>query len=233
MDYKLPISLAMFVKDEEASIRDCIESVKPIISEIVILDTGSTDRTVEICRRYTDKIYRVGFTDFGSIRTVTAHLATQSWIFMIDADERILPEDLHKFVPLICRPNIKKGTNEERDILGQVAIDSWALPRKRWADKWMNNQVEIDAYPDWQVRLFKNYSDKRIGFRRRVHETVFGCVRTAFAADGPTIQHFQGVYKLEQHKVERMDLYQELYNKDIEEGVVHTTPPVVALDKVD
>jgi glycosyltransferase involved in cell wall biosynthesis len=236
MTDSLPISLCTFVKNEEHNIRDCIESVRPLVSEIVIVDTGSTDGTIDICRQFTDRIYRAGFTDFGSIRTLTAHLALQPWVLMLDADERIDSADWPKFYRLIAQPEGVEGDLLEFDREGNLVIDSWALPRKRWADPWMRQQVEIEAYPDWQTRLFRNYMDPKrpkIKFVRRVHEIISGCAKTGFAEDGPTIHHFQNVHKDDSLLAQRQELYERLYAADVDEGVEHEEPPVVEMDRVD
>jgi glycosyltransferase involved in cell wall biosynthesis len=149
----LPISLCMFVKNEENNLRDCIESVRPVVAEIVIVDTGSTDGTVALAKKYTNRVYEVGFTDFGSIRTLTAHLAVFPWVLMLDGDERLDPSEWPKLAELISTPVGTFESNGEHDRDGNVVIDSWALPRKRWEDEWMRKQVDVDSYPDWQVRF--------------------------------------------------------------------------------
>ena len=230
---RLPISLCVFVKNEEKSLRDCIESVLPIISELIIVDTGSTDKTLELARSYTDRVYQVPFTDFGTIRTLTAHLATQPWVLMLDADERIMSEDWGKFEELVSQPDGLIQHKWEKDEEGNVVIDSWALPRKRWADAWMTKQVDQESYPDWQVRLFKNHPRRRkIRFVRRVHETVDGCIRTEQAPAGPIIHHFQNSNKDEAALLARQEMYTKLYEMDVAEGVEHAEPPVIEEDKV-
>jgi len=232
MSKKLPISLCTFVKNEEASIRDCIESVYPIVSEVVVVDTGSEDSTIKICQEYTDRIYRVGFSDFSSIRTLAAHLSNQHWVLQLDADER-LSADWGKLEELISEPIGVQGDDMELDEFGNVIIDSWALPRKRWADIWMSQQVDAESYPDWQVRLFRNHLRRpKIKFIRRVHETVSGCIKTEYAHDGPIINHLQNVNKSREDLERRQKLYTELYNLDIAEGIHHSEPPVVDIDKV-
>lgn len=230
---KLPISLCTFVKNEEDNIKDCIESVLPVVSEIVIVDTGSTDKTIQIARQFTPRVYEVGFSDFGSIRTLTAHLATMPWVLMLDADERLDLSDWEKLASLISQPVGIKGNNKELDYNGNVVIDSWALPRKRWTDAWMRQQVDVESYPDWQVRLFRNHHNRpKIRFERRVHETVSGCIRTEHSPDGPTIHHFQNVQKDKDALIARQNMYMDLYHKDTADGVVHEEPPVIDIDKV-
>ncbi len=214
--------------------RDCLESVRPIVAEIVVVDTGSTDRTVEICREFTDRVYTVGFSDFGSIRTLAAHLALHPWVLMLDADERIDWTDWPKFAALIDQPLGSAGDNNELDEEGNVVIDSWLLPRKRWADSWMNKQVEVEAYPDWQARLFRNYVDRpRIHYRQRVHERIAGCIRTEQAVGGPTIHHFQNVHKSNEDLKRRRLHYEGLQAQDKADGVKHVAPAVVEIDRED
>lgn len=230
----LPISLCMFVKNEEKNLLDAIESVRPIVSEIIIVDTGSTDGTVALARSITDRVYEVPFTDFGSIRTLTAHLASCPWVLMLDGDERIDPADWPKLSKLVSGTFGLPEHNGEKDAEGNVVVDSWAFPRKRWADSWMRKQVEQESYPDWQVRLFTNHIyRKKITFRRRVHETISGAVRTEQCPDGPVIHHFQNVEKDEASLLARQRLYTKLHALDVAEGIEHSEPPVVDMDKAE
>lgn len=228
---KLPLTLAMFVRNEERNIRDAIESVYPIVREVVIVDGMSEDGTVEIARKYTDRVYQIPFPgSFGMLRTITAHLASSHWILLLDADERILSSDWDSLVSLIDQP---MGTSEHPDKEdGEIIIDSWALPRKRWLDSWMTRQVDIESYPDWQVRLFRNHIYcPKIKFVRRVHETVYGAIRTE-QTKAVTIHHFQNQNKTSEQLRERALLYRRLYELDLADGVEHTEPPVVAEDDV-
>lgn len=230
---KLPITLAMFVKNEEHNVRECIESVVPLVSEIVVVDTGSTDKTVEIAKKYTDLVYQVSFSDFGSIRTLTAHLAGQPWVLMLDADERILADDYEKFAKLIDVPVGTAGAEMELDEEGNVVTDSYAFPRMRWADAWYRKRVDEESYPDWQVRLFRNHNNRRkIKFVRRVHERIENCIKTVECPDGPIIHHLQNLGKGKDRLADRESLYTKLYNMDIAEGIEHEEPPVIEEDRV-
>ncbi|MGE5587307.1 MAG: glycosyltransferase [Clostridia bacterium] len=84
------ISLCMIVKDEEEFLPGCLDSVKGVVDEIVIVDTGSTDRTVEIARQYGAKVYRYEWNDdFAAARNESLKHATCGWILVLDADERL------------------------------------------------------------------------------------------------------------------------------------------------
>ena len=97
----ITISLCMIVKDEEEVLARCLDSVKDIVDEIIIVDTGSTDRTVEIAKRYTDRIYHFPWTgSFSEARNHAFSYATMQYTLYLDADDVILEEDRKKFLEL-------------------------------------------------------------------------------------------------------------------------------------
>ena len=233
MPERLPISLCAMVKDEEGNIRDLLESVVHFVSEIIIVDTGSTDRTVEIAKEYTDRVYSVGFTNFGNIRTLLVHLADQPWVLMLDADERLdlgaesILSELVKVPAAVC----ERG---ELDADGNVVVDAYLLPRKRWANAWMGEQVDVGSYPDWQMRFFRNHTNrKKIVFLRKLHELPTGAVKAVELPNGPVIHHFQGVGKPIERRIERAKQYLSLYEADVADGVSYDNPPLVPIDTLE
>lgn len=92
------ISLCMIVKNEERFLAECLESVKDVVDEICIVDTGSTDRTVEIARSYGAKIeFRDWRSDFAWARNEALAMATKRWTLVLDGDEELVRES----VPLV------------------------------------------------------------------------------------------------------------------------------------
>ena len=88
------LSIGMMVKDEEKYLEECLRGLKPILdavdSELIIVDTGSTDRTVEIAKKYTNRVYHHEWTGhFGEMRNTVLKYAKGQWFFFIDADEII------------------------------------------------------------------------------------------------------------------------------------------------
>ena len=84
------LSLCMIVKDEESNIRRCLESIKSIADEIIIVDTGSSDKTKDICSEFTDRIYDYEWNDnFADARNFSIQKASSDWILWMDADEEL------------------------------------------------------------------------------------------------------------------------------------------------
>lgn len=91
---KPSISLAMIVKDEAATIARCLASVQEFVTEIIIVDTGSSDNTKEIVAAFTDKIYDFAWVnDFAAARNYSFQLATGDYVMWLDADDVLLPDD--------------------------------------------------------------------------------------------------------------------------------------------
>lgn len=87
------VSLCMIVKNEERFLERCLASVADAVDEIIVVDTGSTDGTVEIAKRFGARVeHREWRDDFGWARNEAIALATRRWIFQLDADEELLPE---------------------------------------------------------------------------------------------------------------------------------------------
>ena len=94
-------SLCMIVKDEEEVLARCLESAAGIADEIIIVDTGSSDRTVEIAKEYTNQVYSFAWIDdFAAARNYAFSLASADFCMWLDADDVLLPEDRTKLLAL-------------------------------------------------------------------------------------------------------------------------------------
>lgn len=90
---KIPgLSVIIIVRDEEKDIRACLESVAEIANEIVVVDSGSTDRTMEICGAFTEKIFQKDWNGFAAQKQFALDQAQGPWVLNIDADERLSPK---------------------------------------------------------------------------------------------------------------------------------------------
>ncbi|EAX46949.1 glycosyl transferase, family 2 [Thermosinus carboxydivorans Nor1] len=95
------VSLAMIVRNEGSRIAKCLASVKDVVDEIVVVDTGSCDDTVQIARTFTDKVYCLPWqNDFAAARNFAIDQTTHEWILSLDADERLdaKPGELHALI---------------------------------------------------------------------------------------------------------------------------------------
>ncbi|MGR3301365.1 MAG: tetratricopeptide repeat-containing glycosyltransferase family 2 protein [Candidatus Scalindua sp.] len=106
------LSLCMIVKDEEKFLPTCLESVKDHVNEIIIVDTGSTDKTVEIAGKYGAKVYHHAWENsFSKARNYSLKYATSDWILILDADEEIVKKDAHKLRDVIKDPVVPETTH--------------------------------------------------------------------------------------------------------------------------
>jgi tetratricopeptide (TPR) repeat protein len=128
------ISLCMIVKNEERFLEACLRSVHGLVDEINIVDTGSTDRTIEIAERFGAKIiHREWRNDFSWARNESLAMATKRWTLVLDGDEEIAPESRRALMDLRTVPayltvvytRIHNDTTEH----GAAAMMSHSLPR--------------------------------------------------------------------------------------------------------
>lgn len=113
-DNKLILSIGMIVKNEEKYLGDCLESLQSLMdavpSELIIVDTGSTDRTVEIAQQYTDQIYDFEWiNDFAAARNCGLEKAKGQWFLQVDADEQLL--DASELVEFLTNEKKNKKYN--------------------------------------------------------------------------------------------------------------------------
>jgi glycosyltransferase involved in cell wall biosynthesis len=153
----------MIVKNEERDLPGCLDSVRELASELVVVDTGSTDGTQLIAAEYGARVIAFDFTrvNFAEARNAAIEHAACPWILMLDADERLAPGAAAGIEPLIAK-NENAGYFLERH---NHASDSAASNK------------------DYVVRLFPNRAGYR--YRGRVHETVDASI---LAAGGRLIQ---------------------------------------------
>ncbi len=149
---KQSLSAIIIAKDEADRIGSCLESVAGWADEIIVLDSGSTDGTVEIARRYTDKVFRTDWPGYGPQKQRALEKAGCDWVLSIDADEQVTPE---------LRRDIDAALGEE------PACIAYRLP---WAVVIYGKRLDFGRSARAPLRLFR-----RKGARfssDQVHETV-------------------------------------------------------------
>jgi glycosyltransferase involved in cell wall biosynthesis len=89
---KYSLSVIIITKNEEDRIERCLESVYRISDEIIVIDSGSTDKTVEIVKKFTDKVFITDWPGYGIQKQRALNKASCDWVLSIDADEELTPE---------------------------------------------------------------------------------------------------------------------------------------------
>lgn len=147
------VSVALIVKNEEINLAECLETVT-WADEIVILDAGSDDSTVEIAKKYTNKVYvDADWQGYGLQRQRLQELTSCDWILMLDADERLTPE-----LVLAIKNVLNKDDHNT----------VYALPRLSWCfGKFIRHS---GWYPDYVTRLYAK--DKAQYNAQLVHEKL-------------------------------------------------------------
>jgi len=150
----MKLSAIIITKDASKRLEDAIKSVKGIVDEITVVDTGSTDKTITLAKKYTKNVFEVPLNqDFSIVRNYALSRSVGEWILVLDADE-VLSDELKKQIPELIKHRTYDGF--------------WF--RRRW---YIDNTRYLKHglfYPDWQLRLFRNASD--IQYIHRVHEEV-------------------------------------------------------------
>ena len=149
----ISISLCMIVKNEEKLLKRCLDSYRPICDEIVIVDTGSTDRTKEIAAGYTDLIYDYPWNnDFAAARNFAFSKANCDYIFSADADEVLDEENRRQFL------NLKQVLVPEIDIVQMIYVNS------------KSHNTVYNFEEEYRPKLFKRL--RTFEWISPIHETV-------------------------------------------------------------
>jgi len=208
------LSLCMIVKDEEASLKGCLEAARPFVDEIIFVDTGSKDSTKDIAKQFDARIFDFEWVDdFSKARNFSLSKAKSDWILVLDADEIVLPEDFK---------SIKR-------LISEGEADAYSLRQLNYT----NNSSEFGfiqlkerkpEYKDFQglvssnaIRLFRN--TKKIYFTNPVHESVYSSLKAKkmkVAVTDMNIHHYQ---ELKGNVYEKQLRYLKIY-----EGNLATAP---------
>ncbi|MFH1407041.1 MAG: glycosyltransferase family 2 protein [Candidatus Omnitrophota bacterium] len=150
---KIPLSVVVITKNEENNIAACLESVA-WADEIVVLDDFSTDKTLEIAKRYTDRIFKRKMDIEGCHRNYAYSMAKNEWVLSLDADERATPDVGSEIAAIL-----KKGTD----------CNGFTIPRRNYIGA---HWVRYGGwYPSAQIKLFKR--DKFRFEEAEVHPRAF------------------------------------------------------------
>jgi tetratricopeptide (TPR) repeat protein len=163
------VSLCMIARDEESHLARCLQNIKSLVDEMIIVDTGSNDRTKDIGRAFGARVYDMDWRDdFAAARNFSLSKASGDWILVLDADEVISAQDHSRFKALLQKANgrpmgfsvVTRNYTHRANTVGVVFNDGG----------YPDEEAGLGWFPSEKVRLFKN--DSAIRFRYPVHEIV-------------------------------------------------------------
>lgn len=180
------VSVVIITKNEADNIRVALESVQ-WADDIVVVDCGSTDNTLQIARQFTDRVVTQDWLGYGAQKNYATSLAVHDWVISLDADERLS----------------KSLADEIRALLkSEPSMSGYRIPRvTRYLGRWIRT---TDWYPDLQLRLY----DRRAArwSDRLVHESIL--VEGPVGRLNSELEHY--AYRDIAHHLETIDRYTTL-----------------------
>ncbi|MBN1807530.1 MAG: glycosyltransferase family 2 protein [Planctomycetes bacterium] len=150
-DEREKISVTVVTLNEEKNIGPCLESVA-WADEVIVLDSGSTDRTVAIAREHTDKVHVEEWRGYGGQKNRAVELASGPWVLSLDADERVSPD---------LAEEIRRAAENKSAVAYQIRRKNY------YRGQWIRHG---GWWPDWTTRLFRK--GKAAFSEPRVHESL-------------------------------------------------------------
>lgn len=151
----IQLSACLIVKNEANLLPHCLESLSTFVDEIIVVDTGSTDETMEIARKYNAQVHQfLWMEDFSAARNKSLSYARGEWILYIDADETIDELNANKIRSVINR----------KDIMGITVRQ--CIPQQR-------NNIATAYYSEY-CRIFRRHKDIR--FKGKIHEQILPAI---------------------------------------------------------
>lgn len=187
------LSCAIITFNEERIIEKTLSAIDKWIDEIVVVDSFSTDNTVNILEIYNVKLYQEKWRGYSEQKNYTLSKCTGKWILVLDADEVVSPALKKEILQVIKSPGNKVG---------------FQIPRKFYiGNKWIKYG---GYYPDCQLRLFKNNINAHFK-QRQVHENIVLAGKTGYLKN--PLEHYS-CNDIKDYK-RSLDKYAELASKEI------------------
>ncbi len=169
------LSLCMIVKNEERNLVKCLKSVRDVVDELIVVDTGSTDKTKDIAKVFGAKVFDFPWTgDFSAARNHSLAQAKGDWILILDADEVISSLDFDELKSLIHRRTASPVAYSivTRNYTNNASAIGWTQNDGKYPEETCTGWIKAA-----QVRLLSNTKD--IFFTNDVHETLEDSLTTA------------------------------------------------------
>ncbi|NVN88993.1 MAG: glycosyltransferase [Desulfuromonadales bacterium] len=212
------VSLCMIVKNEAANLPRCLASVMPVVQEMVIVDTGSSDRTIDIATAFGAQTFNFSWTgNFSDARNFSLSKARGEWILVMDADEVLSAQDHDTLRHMVCSSSVRKEAWSiiVRNYTERINVQGWTAndglyPSEERADGW---------YPAQRVKLFPN--DPLFCFSGEVHELVEPSLRSAGVAirtaTSFTVHHYGELFGLPEELAIKQRRYFDLGKEKLAE----------------
>lgn len=193
------LSLCMIVKNEQENLPRCLSSIQDKVDEIILVDTGSTDSTIEIAQRFGAKIFHFSWNDdFSAARNYSLQQAQGDWIIYLDADEELHPDS---------QPLLRKTVASSHQDALTVLVRN------------LNPPGSLAPYYDSvQVRIFRNLPAYR--FERRIHNQILPSIERhggKVAESSLQFLHYGYLSRYVQGGVDRLERSERLLLKAIAE----------------
>lgn len=196
-----PVSVVIIAFNEEKNIRAALESAR-WADEIVVVDSFSTDSTVEICREYTEKVYQEKWRGFSGQKSYAVGLAKNDWVFVLDSDERFTGELRNEIAGLM---------------LEGPSMSGYYVPRR---NHFMGREIRHCGWsPDYSIRLFDR--KKGVFKDRAVHEAVELSGEAGYLK-APMLHY---TYSSISDYITRMDRYSALAAEEMKKEGRRSGPP--------
>lgn len=189
------LSVVIITFNEERNIARCLESVKEIADDIVVVDSFSTDKTEEICKNHGVRFFQKAWTDYSEQKNYADSLAKHDWIFSIDADESLSDE-------------LKKNILDAKKISANLNYRICRMTN--YCGKWIKH---CGWYPDVKLRFFDRRQNRWEG---RIHEKLIIADESSVPILKGDCYHYS-YYTLEGHKAQAKHFSEvaalDLFNK--------------------
>ena len=197
------ISAVIITKNEEQNIERCLKSLH-WVDEIVVVDSGSTDATLEICKKYNCKIVETEWLGYGKTKHLAVNSASNDWILSIDADEEVAKESV---------PIIKELVTQNPSIGYRVQIKSYYLGRLIKHSGW-GNEFKLRVFN----KRFGNYNNAE------VHETVI----LKGEKQNSKVVFYHHTYPTVEKQLEKINRYSTLQAHELYEKGKKYSLPLIA-----
>jgi len=213
----MKLSLAMIVKNEEAHLGHCLDSVRGLVDEIIVVDTGSTDATAALARERGAAVFPFAWTqDFSEARNESLARATGDWVLVLDADEAVDAADHARLRDACLQDEVSAYRVLIRSYLPDGAYTMMETQARANPGGYQEGAGYRHCGETRAVRLFRRLPWVR--FTSRVHEMVDPCFleRGMPMPELDTVIHHYG-FTLEQRVEAKKPLYLDLARRDVEE----------------